>query len=174
MVAIVMLLCFVTEPTVERKVAPIDWAGAVCLTSGMSTLLWIVLDGSRQGSWSTLIVLGVSVVLLVLFVIRERMAADPILPMDLMTRADDRGVTGRQLSGRRHPVWARYVRPAVHPGSAGRGRDLGGPCAHAAVPGVGGQCRGGCQGRGSLRVSPRGHDRLGLDRGGEPDSGGRR
>jgi len=44
-----MLLFFVTEPLIERKVAPIDWAGAILLTSGMSTLLWVVLDGSRRG-----------------------------------------------------------------------------------------------------------------------------
>jgi EmrB/QacA subfamily drug resistance transporter len=84
--AIVMLVFYVAEPTVERKVAPIDWAGAVLLTSGMSTLLWVVLDGSHQGFVTNLAALGVSIALLVMFVIRERMAADPILPMDLMIR----------------------------------------------------------------------------------------
>jgi EmrB/QacA subfamily drug resistance transporter len=84
--AVVLLIYFVSEPKVERKVAPIDWAGAFLLTAGMSTLLWVVLDGSHQGLFTNLVALGVSAGLLVMFVIRERMAADPILPMDLMTR----------------------------------------------------------------------------------------
>jgi multidrug resistance protein len=84
--AIVMLYFFVSEPYVERKVAPIDWAGAVLLTSGMSILLWIVLDGSRQGVVTGLVAIGLSVGLLVLFVFRERVAADPILPLDLMAQ----------------------------------------------------------------------------------------
>jgi multidrug resistance protein len=82
--AIAMLYFFVTEPHIERKVAPIDWAGAVLLTSGMSTLLWIVLDGSRQGIVIDVAAVGASAGLLVLFVLRERVAADPILPLDLM------------------------------------------------------------------------------------------
>ena len=125
--AIVMLVFFVSEPKVERKVAPIDWAGAVLLTSGMSTLLWVVLDGSRQGFVTDLVALGVSAGLLVLFVFRERMAADPILPLDSDDSADDCGVTGGQLSGRRHPVWARYLRAAVCARRARRRRDLGRP-----------------------------------------------
>ena len=84
--AIVMLIFFVTEPKVERSVLPIDWAGAILLSLGMSSLLWVVLDGSRQGVAFDSAVLGLSAVLLFLFVLRERRAADPILPMDLMTR----------------------------------------------------------------------------------------
>ena len=34
-----MLAWYVTEPTVDRKVAPIDWAGAGLLTAGLSSLL---------------------------------------------------------------------------------------------------------------------------------------
>jgi hypothetical protein len=81
-----MLLFYVTEPRVERRVAPIDWAGAVLLTSGMSTLLWVVLDGSRHGTVIDGGALGLAIVLLVLFVLRERVAADPILPLDLMVQ----------------------------------------------------------------------------------------
>jgi EmrB/QacA subfamily drug resistance transporter len=84
--AILMLVFFVSEPNVERKVAPIDWAGAAFLTLGMSTLLWVVLDGSRQGLLIDLGALAVAIALLVLFVLRERVAADPILPLDLMVQ----------------------------------------------------------------------------------------
>ncbi len=117
--AIVMLVFFVAEPKVERKVAPIDWAGAVLLTSGMSTLLWVVLDGSHQGLVTDLVALGVSAVLLVLFVFRERMAADPDPADGPDDPADDRGLAGGQLSGRRDPVWAGYIRAAVCARSAG-------------------------------------------------------
>jgi hypothetical protein len=81
-----MLVFYVTEPVRERSVAPIDWAGAGLLTAGMSSLLWVVLDGSHQAFMVNALLLGGSGVVLVLFVIRERHAADPILPLDLMTR----------------------------------------------------------------------------------------
>ncbi len=84
--AIVMLVFYVSEPVRERTVAPIDWAGAALLTAGMSSLLWVVLDGSRQTAVVNAILLGGSVTSMVLFVIRERHAADPILPLDLMAR----------------------------------------------------------------------------------------
>ncbi len=85
--AILMLLFFVREPQIERRVAPIDWAGAALLTAGMSTLLWVVLAGSRQGITVDAIAVLAAALLLVLFVFRERNAADPILPMDLMLQS---------------------------------------------------------------------------------------
>jgi multidrug resistance protein len=85
-VAIVMLAWYVTEPAIERKVAPIDWAGAGLLSAGLSALLLLVLDGSQHGVGTAVGLLVGSVVLLVLFVFRELRAADPILPMDLMVR----------------------------------------------------------------------------------------
>jgi len=84
--AIIMLAFYVKEPLRHRVVAPIDWAGAGLLTAGMTVLLWIVLDGSHHSSAFDVVFLGVSAALLVLFVMRERQAADPILPLDLMTR----------------------------------------------------------------------------------------
>jgi MFS family permease len=84
--AIVMLVFYVSEPVRERSVAPIDWAGAGLLTAGMSSLLWLVLDGSHQAALTNTFLLSASAVFLVLFVLRERHAADPILPLDLMAR----------------------------------------------------------------------------------------
>jgi EmrB/QacA subfamily drug resistance transporter len=86
LVAIVMLARYVTEPRVDRKVAPIDWAGAGLLSAGLTGLLLLVLDGSQHGVAMASGLLVASVVFLVLFVIREHRAEDPILPMDLMTR----------------------------------------------------------------------------------------
>lgn len=84
--AIIMLAWYVTEPHMERKVAPIDWAGAGLLSAGLTCLLLLVLDGSNHGVAVPTGLLAASIALLILFVIRERMAADPILPLDLMTR----------------------------------------------------------------------------------------
>ncbi len=84
--AIAMLIFHVDEPPRERTVAAIDWAGAGLLTAGMTVLLWVVLDGARLTALSTLGLMGLAGVLLVAFVIRERMAADPILPLDLLAR----------------------------------------------------------------------------------------
>jgi EmrB/QacA subfamily drug resistance transporter len=86
LIAIVMLAWYVKEPAVNRKVAPIDWAGAGLLTAGLTSLLLVVLDGSQHGIMVGIGLFVASIVLLVLFVIREHQAADPILPMDLMTR----------------------------------------------------------------------------------------
>ncbi len=85
-VAIFMLAWYVHERIEHREVAPIDFAGAGLLTAGLSALLLIVLDGASLGLGASLFLAGLTVVLLVGFVIRERRAADPILPMDLMIR----------------------------------------------------------------------------------------
>jgi EmrB/QacA subfamily drug resistance transporter len=85
-VAILLLVYYVTEPPVKRRVAPIDWAGAVLLTLGLSALLLVVLDGSRHGWAYDGALAASSVLLLVLFGVREHFASDPILPLDLMAR----------------------------------------------------------------------------------------
>jgi multidrug resistance protein len=85
-VAFIMLAVYLHERLEHRKVAPIDWAGAALLTSGLSALLLIVLDGASLGPRISLL-LGVATIgLLVGFVFRELRAEDPILPMELMIR----------------------------------------------------------------------------------------
>ncbi len=68
----------------DRKVAPIDWTGALLLSAGSAALLLVVLRGGHQtlsaGAWLGALAVG----LLILFVWRERVAADPILPLDLL------------------------------------------------------------------------------------------
>lgn len=81
-----MLVRYYHEPDVKRTVAPVDWAGATLLTVGLSLFLYLVLDGSRHGWLFDGAVLGASLGLLGWFVVCERRAADPILPMDLMAR----------------------------------------------------------------------------------------
>ena len=47
--AFVMLVVYLHERVEHRAVAPIDWAGAGLLTTGLSALLLIVLDGASLG-----------------------------------------------------------------------------------------------------------------------------
>ncbi len=84
--AILLLVYYVSEPAVKRSVAPIDWQGASLLTAGLTSLLWVVLDGTRRGWIVNVTLAAAGLILLILFVIREHHAADPILPLDLMTR----------------------------------------------------------------------------------------
>ncbi len=85
-VASVLIALYVREKIEDHEVPPVDWAGAALLTTGLSALLLIVLDGSSLGFRVNSILAVLTVLLLVGFVIREFQAADPILPMDLMMR----------------------------------------------------------------------------------------
>ncbi|MBV8488788.1 MAG: MFS transporter, partial [Planctomycetaceae bacterium] len=84
--AFLMVSVYLHERIEHKKIAPIDWLGAGLLSAGLSALLLVVLDGSSLGIRASLVVLGLTAFLLFAFVIRERRAADPILPMDLMIR----------------------------------------------------------------------------------------
>ena len=83
-IASAMIAWYVHERVEARTVAPIDWSGAGLLTTGLSTLLLVVLDGSSLGLSIDLVLLAVTALVLIGFVVRELRAADPILPMDLM------------------------------------------------------------------------------------------
>jgi MFS family permease len=95
-----ILIEFFHEPNVHKTVPPLDWAGAGLLTAGTTALLLTILNGPHQ-SLAANVSLGVAaVVLQVLFVRNEYRAADPILPMDLMTRPTIlAAVTGSGLIG---------------------------------------------------------------------------
>ncbi len=86
LVAIGMLVFVIKEPRRERSGVPIDWAGAGLLTASMTVLLWAALDGARISAAATAGLVFLALLLSVLFVLRERVAADPILPLDLMTQ----------------------------------------------------------------------------------------
>jgi MFS family permease len=78
---------YVHEKVERREVLPIDWVGAVLLTLGSVVLLLAVLKGGEL-SWTwgaTLLV--VALILLASFLVWERLAADPILPLDLILSA---------------------------------------------------------------------------------------
>lgn len=83
LVAFVVLQRTLKLPVVRRKVS-IDYLGAILLSAGVSGLLiWVTLAGKQFEWWSitTALLLGSSLVSLVLAVVAERRAPEPILPL---------------------------------------------------------------------------------------------
>lgn len=82
----VILIHFTLHLPRNRRTVRIDYAGAIFITAGVSSLLiWISLGGS-QFEWlslPSLFLLAGSLVLLVTAVLIERKAAEPIIPLSL-------------------------------------------------------------------------------------------
>ena len=83
-IAMAILAIFVREEHRPRVAKPIDVAGAILLASGSTLLLLAVLQGSGATAIRVGVLLAVATAILVAFVSRERRAADPILPLDLV------------------------------------------------------------------------------------------
>jgi EmrB/QacA subfamily drug resistance transporter len=74
---------------VERRPQSLDVTGAVLLTTGCGALILGLLEGGTRWAWRStpsVAVLGLAVVSLVLFVLVERRAADPVLPLWVLRR----------------------------------------------------------------------------------------
>ncbi|MFF1878506.1 MDR family MFS transporter [Leifsonia sp. NPDC058230] len=74
---------------VEPRKHRIDYAGATLLTFGMSLLILAVLEGGQAWAWNSVWSIGAFVIgalLLVAFVLVERKAAEPILPLWMFSR----------------------------------------------------------------------------------------
>ncbi len=75
--------------TVERRRHRIDVAGALVLTVGLSLLILAVLEGGQGWawlSWQSLGSFGLAAALFVAFVLIERRAAEPVLPLGIFSR----------------------------------------------------------------------------------------
>ena len=86
--AMVMLRRFFTEQ-VQRRTHKIDYAGVVLLAGGGTLLVLGLLTGGVDWAWGSpqsVLILLVALVLLVLFVLVERRAAEPILPLWVFRR----------------------------------------------------------------------------------------
>ena len=82
-VVIVITRLHLHTPTHRHK---IDWLGAGLLTAGVSALVLVTTWGGNEYRWGSGTILGlalVSVVLLIAFVLVERRAAEPIIPLKL-------------------------------------------------------------------------------------------
>lgn len=88
-VAAATLLVRFLHETVERTRHRIDWTGGVLLTAGLSLLILGLLEGGNAWAWASLpsiASLSVAAVLLVGFVLVERRAAEPVLPLWVFSR----------------------------------------------------------------------------------------
>jgi EmrB/QacA subfamily drug resistance transporter len=85
-VAIILLQKTLHLPKVVKRVVSIDYLGAILIAGGVSLLLiWVSMAGNQFDWWSTTTawMVGGAVVALVLAVIVELRAKEPILPMSL-------------------------------------------------------------------------------------------
>ncbi|WP_245159126.1 MDR family MFS transporter [Blastococcus sp. TF02A-35] len=74
---------------VDRRRPRIDYAGATVLTTGLTLLILGLLEGGQAWAWASapsIAVLASGVVLLAVFVLVERRAADPVVPLHLLRR----------------------------------------------------------------------------------------
>ena len=83
-VAAILLTMTLTE-TFERRTRAADYLGTVLLTGGLVAVLLALLGGEPGLSASTLALFFGGVGVLALFVLVERRAADPVVPLDLFT-----------------------------------------------------------------------------------------
>jgi EmrB/QacA subfamily drug resistance transporter len=83
--AAVFFLCFFKERIEPRKVS-LDIAGSLLLMGGLTALLLAMTQGTEGAGWTSPLVLGLlvlSVVTLIGFIVVERRAPDPVLPLSL-------------------------------------------------------------------------------------------
>jgi EmrB/QacA subfamily drug resistance transporter len=84
-VALFVIAVVLKDPVRGRK-HQIDYLGSVLMASGVSALLLVSVWGGQQHAWSSATIIGLAVAgvaLLVLFLVREHYAAEPILPLSL-------------------------------------------------------------------------------------------
>jgi MFS family permease len=82
------LAAAVLRETPRKPHQPLDWAGAVTLALGVTTMLFALNRGPEWG-WSSPVVIGGFVLgplLLVAFVLAERRAPHPLLPLSIVRR----------------------------------------------------------------------------------------
>ncbi len=82
------LLIVSLKENVERKKHSIDYLGSLLLTSGIVALLFALLQGGVTWAWTSLPSVGLftlAIVLLVLFLLQEARASEPILPLTLFS-----------------------------------------------------------------------------------------
>ncbi|MFD7074215.1 MFS transporter [Nocardioides sp. NPDC059952] len=85
-IAFIVLQKTLHLPVVKREGVKVDWAGAFFMAAGVSLLLlWVTFAGDKYdwASWETAAMVGGSVLLLLIFVLVESKAKEPIIPLRL-------------------------------------------------------------------------------------------
>src|SRR3954447_6909643 len=70
-------------PPRERSQHRVDYVGAALLTGGATCLILLTTWGGTQYPWGSSTIIGLGVALLVLFILQERRAAEPLIPLSL-------------------------------------------------------------------------------------------
>lgn len=85
----IVLLVRVFHEKIERKKHRVDYLGATLLTVALSLVILAVLEGGQAwawDSWQSIAAFAIGGVLLVAFVLVERRAAEPVLPLWVFSR----------------------------------------------------------------------------------------
>jgi len=85
-VAILLVLSFFHEPTIEKTKKTIDYWGAALFTISMGSLLFALISGGQLYAWNSVEIISlfiVAVVLLIIFLFVESMVKEPMLPLSL-------------------------------------------------------------------------------------------
>lgn len=86
MIALIVLQRTLKLPVVRREGVRIDWFGSLLVASSVSLLLiWVTLAGGSYDwvSWTSAAMIGGALLLGLLFVLVERRAAEPVIPLSL-------------------------------------------------------------------------------------------
>ncbi|RTE09596.1 MDR family MFS transporter [Paenibacillus whitsoniae] len=81
-----LLIIFTYHESVEHSKARIDWGGTIMLTAAILSLMFALELGGKEYAWDSWQIIGLFVgfvVLLLVFLLIERKAAEPIVPLDL-------------------------------------------------------------------------------------------
>ncbi|OIJ26723.1 MFS transporter [Nocardioides luteus] len=85
-IAFIVLQKTLHLPVIKREGVKVDWAGAFFVAAGVSLLLiWVTFAGDKYdwASWETAAMVGGAVLLLLIFVLVESRAKEPIIPLRL-------------------------------------------------------------------------------------------
>ncbi|QCJ41893.1 MFS transporter [Bacillus sp. S3] len=80
--SLVGLWLFLHE-NVEKKKHEIDYLGAILLTITISTLMFVLIDGSRLGAWQMVSLMVLSGLALLAFIFQEGRASEPVMPFSI-------------------------------------------------------------------------------------------
>ncbi|MDQ4110430.1 MAG: MFS transporter [Actinomycetota bacterium] len=85
-IAFIVLQKTLHLPVIKRDGVKVDWAGAFFMAAGVCLLLvWVTFAGDKYdwASWATAAMVGGSLLLLLIFVLVESKATEPIIPLRL-------------------------------------------------------------------------------------------
>jgi EmrB/QacA subfamily drug resistance transporter len=84
-ISMVMLQMYLREPAVKRE-HKLDLLGTFLLTASITLLLVAILEGSEVWGWQdtrTIVLFAGSIITFIAFIVQEKRAAEPMLPLDI-------------------------------------------------------------------------------------------